>query len=84
MLFFNLGIAAGISKVTDDGLQLLLEVLISTATDPSTAGVARHAAAASSLTVLQRAADFMTYFCRCEGIPPVGEGRYAIDRRIRY
>lgn len=51
-LFFNLGVTAGISKVTDDGLQLLLEALISTATDASTAGVARYAAAASSLTFL--------------------------------
>ncbi|HEX5481989.1 MAG TPA: hypothetical protein VFZ08_05120, partial [Terriglobia bacterium] len=58
-LFFNLGVTAGISKVTDDGLQLLLEALISTATDASTAGVGRYAAAASSLTFLltRRGAD---------------------------
>lgn len=58
-LFFNLGVTAGISKVTDDGLQLLLEALISTATDASTAGVARYAAAGSSLTFLltRRGAD---------------------------
>jgi hypothetical protein len=37
----NLGATAGISKVADDTTQLLAEVLISTATDASTAGIAR-------------------------------------------
>lgn len=37
----NLGVSAGISKEVDDGVQLLIEALISTATDVSTAGAAR-------------------------------------------
>ncbi|HZQ93510.1 MAG TPA: hypothetical protein VFA67_00790 [Candidatus Sulfotelmatobacter sp.] len=39
----NLGVSAGIAKGVDDGAQLLLEALISTATDVSTAGAARIA-----------------------------------------
>ena len=37
----NLGVTAGISKEVDDGVQLLIEALVSTATDASTAGTAR-------------------------------------------
>ena len=37
----NLGVSAGISKEVDDGVQLLIEALVSTATDASTAGTAR-------------------------------------------
>ncbi len=37
----ELGIGAGLSKVADDGYQLLAEALVSTATDASTAGTAR-------------------------------------------
>ena len=37
----NLGMTAGISKEIDDGLQLVIEALVSTATDASTAGAAR-------------------------------------------
>ncbi len=37
----NLGMTAGISKEVDDGLQLVIEALVSTATDASTAGTAR-------------------------------------------
>jgi len=37
----NLGMTAGISKEVDDGLQLVIEALVSTATDASTAGAAR-------------------------------------------
>lgn len=45
-LLINLGIGAGISKVTDDSYQLIAEALISTATDASTAGSARLIGAA--------------------------------------
>lgn len=44
----NLGVSAGISKEVDDGAQLLLEALISTATDASTAGAARIASSCAS------------------------------------
>jgi hypothetical protein len=37
----NLGVSVGIAKVTDDGLQLIVEALVSTATDVSTAGTGR-------------------------------------------
>jgi hypothetical protein len=37
----NLATTAGISKEADDGVQLLIEALLSTATDASTAGTAR-------------------------------------------
>ncbi|MGA8074697.1 MAG: hypothetical protein WB995_14565 [Candidatus Acidiferrales bacterium] len=51
----NLGVTAGIAKETDDGLQLLIEAIVSTATDASTAGTARIAGAcASSLFMLTR------------------------------
>ncbi len=37
----NFGTAAGIAKLTDDSLQLILEAVIASATDASTAGLAR-------------------------------------------
>lgn len=37
----NLGMTAGISKEVDDGMQLLIEALVSSATDASTAGTSR-------------------------------------------
>lgn len=40
-LLVNLGVGFGISKVADDGYQLVAEALVSTATDASTAGTAR-------------------------------------------
>lgn len=44
----NGGVSAGLAKVTDDTLQLIIESVVSTATDASTAGTARIAAAAVS------------------------------------
>jgi hypothetical protein len=37
----NIGVTAGIAKVTDDSMQLIIETVVSTATDASTAGTAR-------------------------------------------
>jgi hypothetical protein len=37
----NLGMTAGIAKEVDDGLQLVIEAIVSTATDASTAGTTR-------------------------------------------
>ena len=37
----NLGMSAGIAKEVDDGVQLVIEAIVSTATDASTAGTAR-------------------------------------------
>jgi len=44
----NLGVTAGIAKVADDGSQLVIEAIVSTATDASTAGAARIVAACAS------------------------------------
>jgi len=51
----NLGVTGGIAKEVDDGTQLLIEAVVSTATDASTAGTARIAGiCASTLFVLTR------------------------------
>jgi hypothetical protein len=47
-LLIDAGVTAGIAKETDDGLQLVIEAIVSTATDASTAGVGRIAAAGTS------------------------------------
>jgi hypothetical protein len=44
----ELGVSAGIAKVTDDSAQLIMELLISSATDASTAGAGRIIAACTS------------------------------------
>ena len=40
-MVINLGTTAGMAKLADDGTQLLIQMLVSTATDASTAGTAR-------------------------------------------
>ena len=40
-MLINLGTTAGMAKLADDGTQLLVEAIVSTATDASTAGTAR-------------------------------------------
>ena len=47
-LLIDLGVTGGISKVSDDSFQLVVEALVSTATDASTAGSARIVAAVFS------------------------------------
>ncbi len=44
----NLGMTAGIAKEVDDGLQLVIEAIVSTATDASTAGTGRIVASCVS------------------------------------
>lgn len=44
----NSGVAGGIAKEVDDGTQLILEAIVSTATDASTAGTARIAGTVAS------------------------------------
>lgn len=39
----NLGVTGGIAKEVDDGMQLLIEAIVSSATDVSTAGAGRIA-----------------------------------------
>jgi len=54
-LAMNLGVTGGIAKVVDDGAQLLIEAIVSSATDASTAGTARLAAVCvSGLFMLTR------------------------------
>jgi hypothetical protein len=54
-MVMNLAMTGGIAKVSDDGMQLLVEVIVATATDASTAGTARIAGAcASGLFLLTR------------------------------
>ena len=48
----NLGVTAGVAKVGDDTLQLIIELIVSTATDASTAGVGRIAAGCASAIYL--------------------------------
>jgi hypothetical protein len=48
----NLGMTGGISKVADDGLQIVIEALVSTATDVSTAGAGRIASTCASAIYL--------------------------------
>lgn len=51
-MLINLGTTAGIGKASDDGLQLMIEALVSTATDASTAGVSRIFATCTSAIFL--------------------------------
>jgi hypothetical protein len=44
----NLGVTVGLGKVADDGLQLVIEAIVSTATDVSTAGTGRIVASCVS------------------------------------
>jgi hypothetical protein len=47
-MLVNLGVTGGVAKEADDGAQLLIEGLVSTATDASTAGTARIASTLAS------------------------------------
>ena len=48
----NLGVTAGFAKVADDGIQLIIEAVVSTATDVSTAGTGRIVAGCVSAIYL--------------------------------
>jgi len=51
----NIGVTSGIAKEADDSIQLIIEAVVSTATDASTAGVGKIVAAcASGLFLLTR------------------------------
>ena len=51
-MLINSGVAGGIAKEVDDGAQLIVEAIISTATDASTAGTARIAGSIVSVVFL--------------------------------
>lgn len=48
----NLGVTAGVAKVADDTLQVIIEAIVSTATDVSTAGTGRIVAGCASAIYL--------------------------------
>ena len=58
----DFGVTGGISKVSDDTTQLIIEAISSTATDASTAGVARFAAMGATAIFLLPATG-ATSFC---------------------
>src|SRR5207249_5676824 len=47
-VLLDLGVSAGIAKITDDSIRLAIELVVAGATDACTAGVGRIAAAAMS------------------------------------
>lgn len=51
-MLLNVGVTAGIAKEVDDGAQLVIEAIVSSATDASTAGSARIAATCASAIFL--------------------------------
>jgi hypothetical protein len=54
-MVINIGVTSGIAKEADDSIQLIIEAVVSTATDASTAGVGKIVAAcASGLFLLTR------------------------------
>jgi hypothetical protein len=72
----NLGMTAGISKEVDDGLQLVIEALISTATDASTAGTTRIVSSCVSGIYLA------TRHGRDVVLPRFGEMEISLDRPL--
>jgi hypothetical protein len=75
-MLINLGVTAGIAKETDDSLQLIIEAIVSSATDASTAGVARIVAACVSgaFMVSRRGRDVV--------LPKFSEIRITLNRPL--
>ena len=91
----NLGVAGGIAKASDDGSQLIIEAIVSTATDTSTAGLGRIVAGCTSgifmLTrrgqdvVLPRFTEMVITFTRPLSVPaPVSELGAQQDTRLLF
>ncbi len=72
----DFGVTGGISKVSDDTTQLIIEAISSTATDASTAGVARFAAmgAAAIFLVTRHGRDVI--------LPPYTEMDVSLSRAV--
>ena len=72
----NIGVTAGLAKEVDDGAQLIVEALISTATDASTAGTARIVSSCISgiYMVTRRGRDVV--------LPRFTEMDIALDRSV--
>jgi len=75
-MLINLGVTAGIAKVSDDTLQLIIEAIVSTATDASTAGVGRIVASSIS------GAFMLTRHGRDVVLPQYTELRVTLDRPL--
>jgi hypothetical protein len=72
----DFGVTGGISKVSDDTTQLIIEAISSTATDASTAGVARFAAMGASAIFL------LTRHGRDVILPPYTEMDVSLSRAV--
>ena len=72
----DFGVTGGISKVSDDTTQLIIEAISSTATDASTAGVARFAAMGASGIFL------LTRHGRDVILPPYTEMDVSLSRAV--
>jgi hypothetical protein len=72
----DFGVTGGISKVSDDTTQLIIEAISSTATDASTAGVARFAAMGATAIFL------LTRHGRDVILPPYTEMDISISRAV--
>lgn len=75
-MLVNIGSSAGIAKVADDGTQLIIEALVSTATDVSTAGTARIASTCAS------AIFFLTRHGRDVVLPKYTQMKIVFDRPV--
>ncbi len=72
----DFGVTGGISKVSDDTTQLIIEAIVSTATDASTAGAARFAAMGASGIFL------LTRHGRDVILPPFTEMDVSLSRAV--
>lgn len=75
-MIVNIGTTAGIAKAADDGTQLVIEALISTATDVSTAGTARIVSTCAS------AIFFLTRHGRDVVLPKYTQMKIVFDRPV--
>ena len=75
-MLINLATTAGIAKEADDTLQLIIEAIVSTATDASTAGVARIFATCVSVTFM------ITRHGRDVVLPKFTEMRITLNRPL--
>jgi len=72
----DFGVTGGISKVSDDTTQLIIELISSTATDASTAGVAKFASIGASLIFM------LTRHGRDVILPPYTEMDVSLSRSL--
>ena len=75
-MLMNIGVSTGIAKVVDDGTQLLVEAIVETATDASTAGTARIAALCASGVFM------LTRHGRDVALPKFTEMNVVFDRPV--